>query len=275
MSSLNQNKMNLNQFFKKLTLQGRIPHGTLLVCENEDTLRKGAYETSAFFINSQDHEKTIQTIEKKINPDVWLLEKEKKEISIEEVKEMIKWIRLLPNQHTSKVAIIFQAHTLGRSAANALLKILEEPPLHSKIILCSPRVDFLMPTLISRLFIFRLSHTLSHQETPAYDWSHNLNTFFKQKTALSPSYIFELSDTISKNKEDLPGFFEIFLNQIRMSFQDLAVKNKSTACDHLFRETLIAENEIVRKYGNASLWISSLLFLWNEINLGDPLGQQN
>ena len=56
-----------------------------------------------------------------------------------------------------KVSIIHDAHLLGESAANALLKTFEEPPSDTLIILVVETLESLLPTLLSRAFKIELS----------------------------------------------------------------------------------------------------------------------
>ena len=56
-----------------------------------------------------------------------------------------------------RVVIIKQAHMLNKSSANALLKILEEPPVGVLFILCAPNASTVMVTIRSRCNIYNLT----------------------------------------------------------------------------------------------------------------------
>ncbi|MDM7325131.1 MAG: DNA polymerase III subunit delta', partial [Thermus sp.] len=71
------------------------------------------------------------------------------EIRLEEVEPLFDWFATHPREET-KVAILDSAHLLTEAAANALLKLLEEPPSYGRIILIAPSGDTLLPTLRSR-----------------------------------------------------------------------------------------------------------------------------
>ena len=79
----------------------------------------------------------------RLHPDFIFLElginektgKVKKNIGIEEVREVIRRLSFTPMQSSFKVAIIDNAETLSIEAANALLKTLEEPSGRACIIL--------------------------------------------------------------------------------------------------------------------------------------------
>jgi DNA polymerase-3 subunit delta' len=71
-------------------------------------------------------------------------------ISREESREIIKTLSLKPFESKYKVMIIWQPELMHPSAANGILKILEEPPAHTYFILVTNSADKLLPTIISR-----------------------------------------------------------------------------------------------------------------------------
>ena len=71
-------------------------------------------------------------------------------ISREESREIIKTLSLKPFESPHKVMIIWQPELMHPSAANGILKILEEPPPHTYFILITNAADKLLPTIISR-----------------------------------------------------------------------------------------------------------------------------
>jgi len=73
-----------------------------------------------------------------------------KQIGIEAVREMQKSLSLYPFKAKHKVAIIEQAELLSPSAANSLLKTLEEPNETSVIILIAADAGKILPTINSR-----------------------------------------------------------------------------------------------------------------------------
>lgn len=92
------------------------------------------------------------------HPDVVLLrriwnEKTKKaytEIRVEEVRRMIHMFHQTPNQQNWRIGVIDCAEDLNRSSANALLKIIEEPPPRSVFLIISHKPSQILPTLRSR-----------------------------------------------------------------------------------------------------------------------------
>jgi DNA polymerase-3 subunit delta' len=71
-------------------------------------------------------------------------------ISREESREIIKTLSLKPFESQHKVMIIWQPELMHPSAANGILKILEEPTPNTYFILVTNAADRLLPTIISR-----------------------------------------------------------------------------------------------------------------------------
>ncbi len=80
-------------------------------------------------------------------------EKRKKmqgEIVIDTVHEVGKFLRLTPGEGGWRVVVVDGAEDMNRNAANALLKLLEEPPKRAILLLVSHAPGRLLPTIRSR-----------------------------------------------------------------------------------------------------------------------------
>jgi len=74
-------------------------------------------------------------------------------ILIQSIRELRKTLYLKSEPSGRKIVLIFDAHLLSvgiGEAANALLKILEEPPENTTLILVTDHVELLLPTILSR-----------------------------------------------------------------------------------------------------------------------------
>jgi len=69
---------------------------------------------------------------------------------IDDIREIKENAQFTPNQSKYKVFIIDESHQLTKGAANALLKILEEPPAHVVFILATTEPEKMIPTIVSR-----------------------------------------------------------------------------------------------------------------------------
>lgn len=75
---------------------------------------------------------------------------DKKEISIQQIRELERELRFRSFGGKRKIAIVDPVALMNVAAQNALLKTLEEPPANSLIILIAPNGGTLLPTLRSR-----------------------------------------------------------------------------------------------------------------------------
>lgn len=78
-------------------------------------------------------------------------------ISIEEVRKLKHELSLYPTRAKYRVVLILSADRFTEEAANAFLKILEEPPERSIFILTTSRLYKLAPTIRSRCQLFRFA----------------------------------------------------------------------------------------------------------------------
>ncbi|MFC2065384.1 DNA polymerase III subunit gamma/tau, partial [Chloroflexota bacterium] len=69
---------------------------------------------------------------------------------VEDVRELRDKINFTPNLGRYKVYIIDEVHMLSKSAFNALLKTLEEPPSHVIFIMATTEIDKVPATVLSR-----------------------------------------------------------------------------------------------------------------------------
>lgn len=70
--------------------------------------------------------------------------------SVEDIRDLRERVQIAPTSAPKKIYIIDEVHMLSKSAFNALLKTLEEPPAHVVFILATTDVDKLPATIISR-----------------------------------------------------------------------------------------------------------------------------
>jgi DNA polymerase III subunit gamma/tau len=70
--------------------------------------------------------------------------------SVDDIRSLREKVNYAPNQARYKVYIIDEVHMLSNSAANALLKTLEEPPAHVIFILATTEVHKILATIMSR-----------------------------------------------------------------------------------------------------------------------------
>lgn len=73
-----------------------------------------------------------------------------REIRVEQLRELHQWFNTATHRGGWRVAVLYPAQALNVISANALLKVLEEPPAHTVFLLVADAPDRLLPTLLSR-----------------------------------------------------------------------------------------------------------------------------
>lgn len=73
-----------------------------------------------------------------------------KEIRVDQLRGMASWFNTATHRGGWRVAVLYPAQSLNTISANALLKVLEEPPEHTVFLVVADAPDRLLPTLVSR-----------------------------------------------------------------------------------------------------------------------------
>lgn len=143
----------------KLALAERIAQ--LLLCEDADPARKpcGACEGCRWFLaGSHPDWRRIEPEALAREPAVEPEEgdaparkgKPSTEIKVEQVRDLAGFLNLRSHRGRLRVALVHPAEDMNPTAANALLKGLEEPPAGAVFLLVSHRPARLLPTIRSR-----------------------------------------------------------------------------------------------------------------------------
>ena len=93
------------------------------------------------------------------HPDIHVIAPlpDKRDISVEQLRELQHYLSLRPYEAPRKACIIDPAERMSVNAANSLLKTLEEPPGNAIIILLTENAGMLLPTVRSRCQLIRFA----------------------------------------------------------------------------------------------------------------------
>lgn len=89
--------------------------------------------------------------------DVGMVVAPKRVLLVDQMRLIEREANFRPYEGNARVFLIEDAEKLNDQAANALLKVLEEPPHTSHIVLLTSRPDMLLPTIRSRCQMIRFS----------------------------------------------------------------------------------------------------------------------
>ena len=122
------------QILKKMIDEDKIGHAYLFTGKDGIGKKLVAIEFAKQVMSSETSDSFNETDFKIILP-------EKDSIKIEEVRNLIDEVYLKPTYSKRKVIIIDDADKMNMNAQNALLKVLEEPPVYATLILITSNKD--------------------------------------------------------------------------------------------------------------------------------------
>jgi DNA polymerase-3 subunit delta' len=102
--------------------------------------------------------RTCKRIEGMQHPDLAVVQAEEigGSLKVEQIRELQHGLSLAPYEADYRVALLLRFEEATTSAANALLKTLEEPPEQVVLLLTARDADSLLPTIVSRCEVIRL-----------------------------------------------------------------------------------------------------------------------
>ena len=156
-------------------------------------------------------------IEAMQHPDLAVVqaEHEGEVLRIDQVRELQHSLALAPYEARYRVALILRFEEAHASAANAMLKTLEEPPAQVVVILTAKSSESLLPTIVSRCEVIRL-RPLSLDET-----SQGLQTI----KGVPP----ELADQLAHISGGRPGY------ALRLYAQPQLLEQRRSFIEELFQ----------------------------------------
>jgi DNA polymerase III subunit delta' len=101
-------------------------------------------------INACGQCRSCRRIQADQHPDILHLRPSGDMIRIAVVRDLIQRLAVKPYEQGRRVVILAEAHTMNPEAGNALLKLLEEPPRNTLLILTARQLADLLPTIASR-----------------------------------------------------------------------------------------------------------------------------
>jgi DNA polymerase-3 subunit delta' len=185
-------------------------------------------------------------------------------IGAEESSEVLRKLSLTTYEAEYKIMIIWQAEKMNQSAANKLLKILEEPPDKTLFLLVCENEDQLLRTIVSRTQLIKIPRIADAELMSVLVDQHGLSPEAAEKTAhLADGNYAEAKLLISENENaahNLSGFQKLMRASLKFNPQGVFAwidemnsagrerqKNFISYALHIIRES------IVLNYGDPSL----------------------
>ncbi len=149
---------------KAAIARGSLAHALLftgLKGVGKATLARAA-ATSALCLDNRDGDacgkcESCRRMERDRHPDFMEISALKRDISIDQIREVRQAFRISPTIGENRVVVIRGASAMNPYASNALLKTLEEPAPGAYLFLTAEEERELLPTIISRCQLIRLA----------------------------------------------------------------------------------------------------------------------
>ncbi len=161
-------------------------------------------------INSENH--SFKTVKNFSNPNLILIDVEDKKFSIDinQIRDLISKLNKSSFNQKPRFILINNIEFLNTNSINALLKILEEPPINVHFILINNCNKKIIPTLLSRCINFKIFLSNSENlEVANKLLDGNLNKSLNNDLISyysTPGDMYKLAKFGEKNKYDLSNF---------------------------------------------------------------------
>jgi DNA polymerase III subunit delta' len=189
-------------------------------------------------------------------PDHQNIIRSKATIGVDEVRAATRFLEKTAQLGLSKTVLVTHAETMTISAANALLKTLEEPTDRSVLVLLTHEPNLLLPTIISRCQMVTL-RPLSGHALAEFMAESTADTFLNTEKNILVNGFVNLSQLPELSDESIKNEFISF----QKNYVDVVFNNKSRA---LLLEQL-KDNE------NAMRWLEKITV--NFMRTGQVEGQ--
>lgn len=178
----------------------------------------------------------------------------KKNIGIDEIRELVRRLSLTPFRSKAKVALIADAENLSAEAANALLKTLEEPSGNTHIILTVSDREMLPKTIVSRAQAMRFL-PVAHEEI--------------EKALLARGAGAEEAHAIARASFGRPALALSFVGNSGFSDYKKQLKESANVFSlSVFEKIKFIEREIPERGGEQKEKASDLLDKWETVLRG-------
>ncbi|KTD54483.1 DNA polymerase III, delta' subunit [Legionella sainthelensi] len=144
--------------------KGRAPQGMLFVGSLDCALSEFIRKFAQFIFCKKEEKPCGECIDCRMalcseHPDLKWIKPEKKggSIKVDSIRELHDYAYLTPQRANHRLIVIESAERMNISAANSLLKILEEPAQHILFLLVAQQLSTVLPTILSRCQIMHFA----------------------------------------------------------------------------------------------------------------------
>ena len=151
----------VQRFFSAAVAEGRLSHAYLFVGAPGSGMKEAACAIAQCVVCPNRGDASCDEcirVAHRTHPDVrWLSPQSVSGYLVSQVRDLIEDVSLAPVRASSKVYVLDDVGMLRGTAANALLKTIEEPPAGVVFILIARTVASVLPTIVSRCQVIPFS----------------------------------------------------------------------------------------------------------------------
>lgn len=290
---LEELKNNQQLFYEQAILPlsiGRVNHAYLIETNNNDesvinnyvsTFYTQLLITSLNLTNNRNisKEKLITLLKNNNYPDLLEIKPVNNSIKKEQILELMKAFSNQSIYGTYQIYVIYQAEMLNPSAANTILKFLEEPEKNIIAILLTNNRYKMLPTILSRCSVI----TLKHEEEKLENVNDNLvfTKFLNNLITKSNSLILNFNDYY-ENLFETKEIALLTLKKIVKIFQYYIKNNNLDRLNIKSNDIVLSKFQLLEMINtiddfshrlqynvNIKLWLDSLLIKLMEVKNGN------
>ncbi|KAA3646081.1 MAG: AAA family ATPase [Proteobacteria bacterium] len=192
------------------------------------------------------------------HPDLMSVVADNNIIKVASIRSLVNFFTATAHSAPHKVALIKQADYMNTAAANSLLKVLEEPPAGSLLILQTDRIHHLLPTIRSRCVQLKLQ--INHCQFPMItDWLQQRHPQLSPQEldrllVLSPGLPLQVDALI---EDDVAPQLEAHLSQLHEYLTN--------------QQSLVTVSQYLEQHVNAQQWplLQAIILHWLKVKYGD------
>jgi len=176
---------------------------------------------------------------------------------VDNMRDLLDNAQYAPTQGQFKIYIIDEVHMLSKSAFNAMLKTLEEPPEHVKFILATTDPQKVPVTVLSRCLQFNL------KQMPSLSISEYLEKILKEEgIAYEINALYHIAKSANGSMRDALSILDQGIAYCGGTIEETTIKQMLGAIDQSYLFNLI--HAVIEQDGNKVLEIAKEM---NERNL--------
>jgi len=249
---------NIKKFFQKEIKKGMVGSSYIFEGPEKETKFQFAIELAKALNCASGGCGTCETcsqIQSSNHPDVKIFTTTTS-IKIDDIRDFIRFMNLSKLSASYKVGIIKDGELLTPEATSALLKILEEPPLNSVIVIITSSLYRLLPTIRSRCQIVRFPPEDFVYQKISYDREFFREVFEYQRKKQYAVFFEKISDYLDTEnpRESVSQALKGFLLDLYHKF-----KGSPFSCEKEI-SSLMMGLELLRRQASAKLVLHWIFF---------------